>query len=160
MVVKNLAFPYPQKDILFVSSENNDSDMGLDRLLHFNTSLISGDRPTWVKAIKNWKKSYFDISASTDYRYREEIAFGLSATFSGIQLRKISKEIQCCYKDFHNETNLIHYGGQYDTVRKIKNILTDKNARLDTFSHLLSESNDCFELMVIEELLTLLEDVD
>lgn len=117
---------------VFVSSETHALGRYIDETMidnadrcklnhtHYNTSLILGMASTLRQAIQGWEVAYLSNLRKISARYREEIAFALSAANSGLQLRPVSTDFQGNWEFPNPSCKLFHYGGDRSQAREIK----------------------------------------
>jgi hypothetical protein len=131
IVVKEFNFT-AKDETLYISSEvktlndivSPDNKILTDNIkYHYNTSLIYGNRNSWLRALECWIDNYNLIKNSVTYRYREEVAFCLSAILAGINIIPVSTSMQSYFGNVNKKCRLFHYGGEYSESRSIKRSL-------------------------------------
>ena len=140
---------------LTVSSENSEEI----KFPHFNTSFISGHKKNWLKILKYWRCEYEKIKNTIGYRFREEIAFSLAAEKSEVCLIQAPIEFQSCFKEYSEECQIFHYGGEYFISKKIKSCLV-KNNMIKNIEKIKSDTKNNVEKLLIDEFLLILNKLE
>ena len=116
---------------LFIANEYIKEIANQDSFINFNSSFIYASHTTWLNATKNWKDFYKRLGGHICNRYREEIAFSLSAMSRYACIIQVSRKLQANFKEFEKDCCVFHYGGESFAAKSIKELLHLKGIYLE-----------------------------
>ncbi|TAK95298.1 hypothetical protein EPO05_04545, partial [Patescibacteria group bacterium] len=161
IVLGNVFDSLKQTDqMLNVSSEVSTIDSAVFQALHeinsesihYNTSLVYGYYLDWLAILDNWASIYNKIETFIPNRYREEIAFGMAAKPSGIDLLPVSNMDQSGFHNPRTDCILFHYGGEFPESKRIKLSLKKEHSVLTKLFELLHNPINEIEAWVVNKI--------
>ena len=90
---------------------------------HYNTSLIFCTNRTFKIAAREWPNLYQSCADKVALRYREEVAFCLSAVSSGCRVIPVALTLQSGWQSSVPQCALFHYGGEHQLAKAVKELL-------------------------------------
>jgi len=123
---------------------------------HFNTSFICGHSDLWRRLALPWRNAYEKIVGKVDFRHREEIAYTAGCGLSNIPCEPVSPTVQSNFSIFSPECSLFHYGGDYESAKKLKALMRDADTRKARLTAMLRTSSTDVEAFIARAMLDLI----
>lgn len=120
---------------VILSSEKRKLSINGEKIIHYNASFVRATINTWKAFMLDWKKTYSALEGKVNSRFREEIAFSIAIRDNKVQVTPLSGEIQSNFQNYHLECICFHYGGEYSSAKKMKNVLVGNDISIDTLTN-------------------------
>lgn len=128
--IPNIKAPLGQ--VIYVSSQKYSSSEHINKFgeaillperLQYNNSLIIASRNDFLAIAEEWFEKYRMLESQVSLRWREEVAFNISASRVGIRLSPVNVADQGGWHTMETATRLFHYGGNTSPALTVKSYL-------------------------------------